>query len=219
MRHRRVADLMTPNAVTVQRGTLFREIARLLDEYDITAVPVVDDDGRPVGVVSEADLLRRQLSKAGAANAEAIMTSPAVVARPEWSVVEAARTMEQRKVKRLPVIDDGGRLIGVISRSDLVQLFLRRDRAIQEEILEEVLTRTLGVAPSAVTVAVADGTVTLTGTLDRKSLVPIAVRLCESVDGVVEVIDRLTFERDDAARDGSVPDGAARPGRPAPEPG
>src|SRR5437773_11920806 len=117
MRHRRVADLMTPNAVTVQRGTLFREIARLLDEYDITAVPVVDDDGRPVGVVSEADLLRRQLSKAGAATAEAIMTSPAVVARPEWSVVEAARTMEQRKVKRLPVVDAGDRRSGGISRS------------------------------------------------------------------------------------------------------
>ncbi|MER6052671.1 CBS domain-containing protein [Streptomyces sp. NPDC001793] len=217
MRHRRVADLMTPNAVTVQRGTQFREIARLLDEYDITAVPVVDDDGRPVGVVSEADLLRRQLSKAGAANAEAIMTSPAVVARPEWSVVEAARTMEQRRVKRLPVVDDGGRLIGVISRSDLVQLFLRRDRAIQEEILEEVLTRTLGVAPSAVTVDVADGTVTLTGTLERRSLVPIAVRLCESVDGVIEVIDRLTYERDDA---GGAPGGAAvLPGQPAPEAG
>ncbi|MFI1197916.1 CBS domain-containing protein (plasmid) [Streptomyces sp. BHT-5-2] len=217
MRHRRVADLMTPNAVTVQRGTQFREIARLLDEYDITAVPVVDDDGRPVGVVSEADLLRRQLSKAGAANAEAIMTSPAVVARPEWSVVEAARTMEQRRVKRLPVVDDGGRLIGVISRSDLVQLFLRRDRAIQEEILEEVLTRTLGVAPSAVTVDVADGTVTLTGTLERRSLVPIAVRLCESVDGVIEVIDRLTYERDDAA--GASGGAAVFPGQPAPEAG
>ncbi|MFE7312228.1 CBS domain-containing protein [Streptomyces sp. NPDC057555] len=220
MRHRRVADLMTPNAVTVQHGTLFREIARLLDEYDITAVPVVDDDGRPVGVVSEADLLRRQLSKAGGATAGAIMTSPAVVARPEWSVVEAAREMEQRKVKRLPVVDDAGRLIGVISRSDLVQLFLRRDRAIQEEILEEVLTRTLGVAPSAVTVDVADGTVTLIGALERRSLVPIAVRLCENVDGVIEVIDRLTYERDDTARDGSVPDAAvARPGQPAPEPG
>ncbi|WP_274911651.1 CBS domain-containing protein [Streptomyces sp. WZ-12] len=219
MRHRRVADLMTPNAVTVQRGTLFREIARLLDEYDITAVPVVDDDGRPVGVVSEADLLRRQLSKAGAATAEAIMTSPAVVARPEWSVVEAARTMEQRKVKRLPVVDDAERLIGVISRSDLVQLFLRRDRAIQEEILEEVLTRTLGVSPSAVTVDVADGTVTLTGTLERKSLLPIAVRLCENVDGVIEVVDRLTYARDDATGYGGVPDATpARPGQPAPEP-
>lgn len=197
MRHRTVADLMTPEAVVVQRGTPFKEIARLLDEYDITAVPVLDEDDQPVGVVSEADLLRRQIAKLGATTAEAIMTSPAVVARPEWSVVEAARTMEKKKVKRLPVVDDSGRLIGVISRSDLVQLFLRRDRAIQEEVLEEVLTRTLGVSPSAVTVEVSDGHVTLTGTLERKSLVPIAVRLCESVDGVVEVIDRLGSLRDD----------------------
>ncbi|MFE1172871.1 CBS domain-containing protein [Streptomyces sp. NPDC058773] len=199
MRHRTVADLMTPEAVVVQRGTTFKEIARLLDEYDITAVPVVDDDYQPVGVVSEADLLRRQIAKLGATTAEAIMTSPVVVARPGWSVVEAAKTMEKKKVKRLPVVDDTGRLIGVISRSDLVQLFLRRDRAIQEEVLEEVLTRTLGVAPSAVTVDVSDGHVTLTGALERRSLVPIAVRLCESVDGVVEVIDRLSYLRDDAA--------------------
>ncbi|MFD5394382.1 CBS domain-containing protein [Streptomyces sp. NPDC127097] len=199
MRHRTVADLMTPEAVVVQRGTPFKEIARLLDEYDITAVPVLDEDDQPVGVVSEADLLRRQIAKLGATTAEAIMTSPAVVARPGWSVVEAAKTMEKKKVKRLPVVDDSGRLIGVISRSDLVQLFLRRDRAIQEEVLEEVLTRTLGVAPSAVTVEVSDGHVTLTGALERKSLVPIAVRLCESVDGVVEVVDRLSYLRDDTA--------------------
>lgn len=100
------------------------------------------------------------------------------------------------------MVDDSGRLIGVISRSDLVQLFLRRDRAIQEEVLEEVLTRTLGVAPSAVTVQVSDGHVTLTGSLERKSLVPIAVRLCESVDGVVEVVDRLSYLRDDTAAHG-----------------
>ncbi|MFI1497316.1 CBS domain-containing protein [Streptomyces platensis] len=202
MRHRTVADLMTPEAVAVQRGTPFKEIARLLDEYDITAVPVLDEDDQPVGVVSEADLLRRQIAKLGATTAEAIMTSPAVVARPGWSVVEAAKTMEKKKVKRLPVVDDSGRLIGVISRSDLVQLFLRRDRAIQEEVLEEVLTRTLGVAPSAVTVEVSDGHVTLTGSLERKSLVPIAVRLCESVDGVVEVVDRLSYLRDDTATHG-----------------
>jgi CBS-domain-containing membrane protein len=198
MRHRSVADLMTPHAVVAQPGTPFREIARLLHEYDITAVPVVDEDERPVGVVSEADLLRRPSDERGRTTAGAIMTSPAVVARPDWSAVQAARTMEERKVKRLPVVDDSGRLIGVISRSDLVQLFLRRDRAIQEEILEDILTRTLGIAPSAVTVDVADGTVTLSGTVERRSLVPIAVRLCESVDGVVEVIDRLTAEEDDA---------------------
>ncbi|MFG2859178.1 CBS domain-containing protein [Streptomyces sioyaensis] len=199
MRHRSVADLMTPNTVVVQRGTPFREIVRLFDEYDITAVPVVDDEERPVGVVSEADLLRRPTTEPGQSTAEELMSSPAVVARPEWSAVRAARTMEEKKVKRLPVVDDSGRLIGVISRSDLVQLFLRRDRAIQEEILEDVLTCTLGVSPSAVTVEVADGTVTLSGTLERKGLVPIAVRMSESVDGVVEVIDRLTFVRDDTA--------------------
>ncbi|GAU67270.1 hypothetical protein SSP35_04_03550 [Streptomyces sp. NBRC 110611] len=206
MRHRSVADLMTPNAVVVQRGTSFREIARLLEEYDITAVPVIDEGERPVGVVSEADLLRRHIEKMGPATAEALMTSPAVVAHPEWSVVRAARTMDEKKVKRLPVVDGAGRLIGVISRSDLIQLFLRRDRAIQEEILEDVLTRTLGVPPSAVTVEVTDGMVTLSGAIRRRSLIPVAVRLCESVDGVVEVLDRLTFEEDDTA---------AQPGRPA----
>ncbi|MFF8956454.1 CBS domain-containing protein [Streptomyces sp. NPDC014894] len=199
MRHRRVADLMTPTAVAVQRGTAFKEIARLLDEYGITAVPVVDDDERPVGVVSEADLLRRQTSRTTASTAEGLMSSPAIVAEPQWSVVRAARVMEEHRIKRLPVVDGTGRLTGVVSRSDLLQLFLRRDRAIQEEILEDVLTQTLGLAPSALTVDVTDGRVTLSGTVERRSVQPVFVRLCESVDGVVEVIDRLTYRLDDTA--------------------
>ncbi|MFF3291005.1 CBS domain-containing protein [Streptomyces sp. NPDC003023] len=204
MRHRSVADLMTPEAVAVQRGTTFKEIARLLDEYGITAVPVIDDERRPVGVVSEADLLRRQTSGDGGETAGELMTSPAVVAGPEWSAVRAARTMEERHVKRLPVVDGYGALIGVVSRSDLLQLFLRRDRSIQEEIVEDVLAGTLGVSPAAVTVEVADGRVTLSGTLRRRSLVPVVVRLCESVDGVVKVVDRLSFEQDDLAGETSL---------------
>ncbi|MEU7607707.1 CBS domain-containing protein, partial [Streptomyces sp. NPDC041003] len=133
MRHRSVADLMTPTAVSVQRGTPFKEIARLLKEFDISAVPVVDESERPVGVVSEADLLRERGS--GTNTAADLMTSPAVTARTEWSVVRAARVMRGRQVKRLPVVDAAGRLIGILSRSDLLQLFLRRDHAIQEEIL------------------------------------------------------------------------------------
>ncbi|MEV4331716.1 CBS domain-containing protein [Streptomyces sp. NPDC049597] len=201
MRHRCVADLMTPEAVSVQRGTVFKEIARLLDEFGITAVPVIDDDGRPVGVVSEADLLRRHTSGTGSDTAEGLMTSPAVVARPEWSAVEAARVMEDRHIKRLPVVDGSGRLIGVVSRSDLLQLFLRRDRAIQEEIVEDVLGGTLGVSPAAVTVQVDQGRVTLSGTLDRKSLVRVVVRLCQSVDGVVDVVDHLSYTDDDTRAD------------------
>ncbi|MDI9885124.1 CBS domain-containing protein [Streptomyces sp. HNM0645] len=209
MRHRSVADLMTPDAVAVVPGTTFKEIARLLDEFGISAVPVVDADGRPLGVVSEADLVRRQASGGGAPTAEGLMTSPAVVARPEWSVVKAARVMEKNRIKRLPVTDDTGRVIGVLSRSDLIQLFLRRDRAIQEEILEDVLTRTLRLSPSALSVEVADGRVTLSGTVPRRSLVPVTVRLCESVDGVVDVTDRLTFTWDDTVGSSREPTAAA----------
>ncbi|MFJ3921776.1 CBS domain-containing protein [Streptomyces sp. NPDC090022] len=191
MRHRRVADLMTPTAVTVRPATAFKEIARLLQEFDITAVPVVDGTRHPVGVVSEADLLRRR-TVGGTPTAEDLMTSPAVTARPEWSVVRAARVMQRHGVKRLPVVDAGGRVIGVISRSDLIRLFLRPDRAISEEIVEDVLTRSLGIAPSSITVDVEDGSVTLSGTVPRPELLPVVVRLCQSVDGVVDVDNRLT---------------------------
>ncbi|MBO0914591.1 CBS domain-containing protein [Streptomyces laculatispora] len=198
MRHRSVSDLMTPTAVSVQRGTTFKEIARLLDEFGITAVPVVDENGCPVGVVSEADLLRRHYTGNTAVD---LMSRPAITAAPEWSAVRAARVMERHKIKRLPVIGNEGRLIGVLSRSDLLQLFLRRDHAIQEEILEDVLTHTLRISPSSLTVDVADGVVTLSGGVTRHSLVPVVLRLCRSVDGVVEVIDRLECEKTD------VPDG------------
>ncbi|WP_415947180.1 CBS domain-containing protein [Streptomyces sp. KLOTTS4A1] len=191
MRHRSVADLMTPTAVSVAPETTFKEIARLLDEYDITAVPVVDAAERPLGVVSEADLIRRHYHGAEAGTAGALMSSPAVVALPGWSVVRAARVMDRTKVKRLPVVDDDGRLIGVLSRSDLVQLFLRRDRAIQEEIVEDVITRTLGLSPSALSVDVTEGRVTLSGTVQEQRLIPVLLRLCDSVDGVVAVVDRL----------------------------
>ncbi|UXY32269.1 CBS domain-containing protein [Streptomyces sp. HUAS TT20] len=201
MRHRSVGDLMTPTVVCAQLGTPFEEIAHLLDEYGITAVPVVDDEGRPVGVVSGTDLLRKETSAGVGSTARDLMTSPAVVAEPGWNAVRAARTMDRRKVKRLPVVDDDGRLIGVISQSDLVQLFLRRDRAIEEEILEDVVVRTLGLTPSALVVEVTDGRVTLSGSVERRSLVPVTVRLCEGVDGVVDVVNRLGFDRDDTVHE------------------
>jgi CBS-domain-containing membrane protein len=188
---------MTPTAVSVQRGTAFKEITRLLDEFGITAVPVLDDDRHPVGVVSEADLLRRRNAGSGTPTAVDLMSSPAITARPDWSAVRAARVMEKHRVKRLPVVDAEDRLIGIVARSDLLQLFLRRDRAIQEEILEDVLTCTLQLSPSASTVDVADGLVTLSGTVPRSSLVPVILRMCQSVDGVVDVIDRLEYEQDD----------------------
>ncbi|MBO7940767.1 CBS domain-containing protein [Streptomyces antibioticus] len=216
MWHRKVSDLMSTSVVRVRRDTGFKEIAKLLAEYGITAVPVVDDEEHVVGVVSEADLLRKEAAgldpagllpvlrprpadraKAEATIAQGLMNSPAVTARPEWTAVEAAQVMERHHVKRLPVVDEAGRLVGLVSRADLLRVFLRGDSAIREEISGEVLLRTLGIEPGEVTVHVVDGRVTLRGTVDRKSLVPVTVRLCQGVDGVVDVTADLNHHVDD----------------------
>ncbi|MEU1297932.1 CBS domain-containing protein [Streptomyces sp. NPDC005840] len=215
--HRLVAELMTTEVVTVRGDTSFKEIAALLAEHRVTAVPVVDDENRPTGIVSEADLLRRQASLPGpgvpptarpapgpvtdeAVVAGNLMTSPAVTAQPQWSIVEAARVMERHGVKRLPVVDGGGRLVGIVSRADLLRVFLRPDHTVREEITGELLAGTLDIPTSDVTVHVVDGAVTLTGTVPRRSLVPVLERLCRGVDGVVDVTCALDFRVDDLAR-------------------
>ncbi|MFD7438240.1 CBS domain-containing protein [Streptomyces sp. NPDC059861] len=212
MNHLKVRDLMSGAVVRVQGGTPFKEIAHLLQEYDITAVPVVDDEDRPVGVVSEADLLhkiwggqdddaaepsvRRRPDKALATDAAGLMTSPAVCAREDWSVVEAARVMARHGIKRLLVVDDERRLIGVVSRSDLLRVFLRKDQAIRTEIVEEVLVRALGQAPSEVQVDVTHGHVVLSGRLSSRLTIPALEELCRNVDGVVAVEFRPVREVD-----------------------
>ncbi|WP_263985084.1 CBS domain-containing protein [Streptomyces sp. HPF1205] len=214
-----VADLMTAPAVCVRPGTGVKDIALDLAEHDITAVPVVDDLGHPLGVISEADLMAIQAARpdpaghlsaahlppgerarARATTAAELMTSPAVVARPQWSVVEAARTMARHHVKRLPVVDDAEQVVGVVSRSDLLRVFLRADSMIRQEITTEILTRTLRQDPDAVSVDVTDGRVRLSGAVDPGAVIPVAVRLCESVDGVVGV------ENDLYARSGAEAD-------------
>ncbi|MBV2155163.1 CBS domain-containing protein [Kitasatospora sp. SUK 42] len=218
MKHRIVGELMTHAVVHVRPDTGFKEIARLLAEHDITSVPVLDRDDRPLGLVSEADLLLneaaqedptgllltpalppRDSARSRATTARGLMTSPAVCARPEWTVVEAARLMQARGLKRLPVVDEAGRLIGIVSRSDLLRVFLRHDRAIGEEIRQDVLDRTLGLSPDGVDVQVKDGRVTLTGTVERRALVSVVERLCRSVDGVVDVTCRLGHRTDESA--------------------
>ncbi|MGW1159770.1 CBS domain-containing protein [Streptomyces sp. NPDC002519] len=224
MRHRTVEELMTRRVVRARRDMPFKEIVKLLSENDVTAVPVVDELDRPMGVVSEADLLRKcadqadpsgrtpiphleawERAKAEGARAEELMSAPAVCARPEWSVVETARLMEVHNVKRLPVVDETDRLQGIISRADLLRMFLRRDDAIRDEIAEDVLRQTLGLAPTEVTVEVREGQVTLRGSVEFKSLIPIIERLCRSVDGVISVSEHIAYRTDDARRSSSGP--------------
>lgn len=219
MQHRTVAELMTRDVVKARRDLPFKEIVRLLADNDVTAVPVVDDLDRPMGVVSEADLLRKsadqadlsgrvpvphleawERAKAEGSRAEELMSAPAVCARPEWSVVEAARLMEAQNVKRLPVVDDADRLLGIVSRGDLLRIFLRRDDAIRDEITEDVLRRTMRLASSEVTVEVRDGRVDLRGSVEFRSLILVIERLCRSVDGVVSVAEHIAYRTDDARR-------------------
>ncbi|WP_306324720.1 CBS domain-containing protein [Streptomyces venezuelae] len=224
MQHRTVFEVMTHNVVTAAPTTPFKEIARLFADHDISAVPVVDEDRRPLGVVSEADLLRataqlpdlegrwagvRLLSQErglpDAETAAELMTTPAVTAHPGWNLVETARTMHRKGVKRLPVADETGRLVGIISRSDLLRPFLRGDSAIHDEIEHDVLADTLRLAPDTIRVDVTDGVVTLSGRVDRRADIPVIVRLCRSVDGVVALHESIDYGYDNLALDVEPP--------------
>ena len=216
MRHRIVDDLMTRDVTSVQADTPFKEIAGILAEQEISAVPVLDGSDRLIGLVSEADLLRREAAQAepegrgpaprsasefepgvAAATAKDVMSSPVHTAHSGWSIVEAARAMRQHGVKRLPVVDDMDHVIGMVSRRDLLLVFLRSDRAIREEIEYEVLRGTLSLDPGAVQVHVVDGVVAVDGRVPRRSLVPVVERLCRATDGVVGLDSRLGFVEDD----------------------
>jgi CBS-domain-containing membrane protein len=126
------------------------------------------------------------------------MTSPAVTIGPDASVPEAARLLHRHAIKRLPVLDPAGPLLGIVSRADLLKVFLRSDADIAREVRQHVLVRSMWLDPDTVTVEVRDGVVTLSGQLERGSLIPIVVGFVRGLDGVVDVIDRLTFEFDDS---------------------
>jgi CBS domain-containing protein len=209
---------MTPEVVTVGEQASFKEIAATMAERRVSALPVLDEGGRVAGIVSEADLLlkeelregpaggrlfqghrqRVQRAKAAGATAAELMTAPAVTVGPDATVTEAARLLHRHGIKRLPVVDPAGPLLGIVSRADLLKVFLRSDAEVAQEIRQEVLLRAMWVGPDTVTVQVRDGVVTLTGQLERRSLIPIAVGLVHGIDGVVDVVDRLTFELDDS---------------------
>ncbi|NBM16927.1 CBS domain-containing protein [Streptomyces sp. GC420] len=232
MQHRTVHDVMTQEVVTTRPDTPFKEIAALFHRNDVTAVPVVDAQNRPLGMVSEADLIRKQVvmpdedrddygrtlrwkdqARAEAETAGGLMTSPAITAHPGWSIPQAARAMEKHHVKRLPVVDEVGRMIGIVSRRDLLQVFMRHDPAIREEIVHDVLGETLWLPEDSVQVHVHDGVVTLTGRVPRKSLIAVAERLCRSVDGVVSVHQTLDFTEDDTRIDLERPSAHGSPHR------
>lgn len=183
---------MTRPVVTVAPETPLKEVAELLGAYHISAVPVADEPGL-VGIVSEADLLDRHGEWASD-----VMSSPVRTIGPAATVTEAARLMHRLRVKRLPVVDASGQLIGIVSRADLLKVMLRSDLEIASEIRQEVLRQTLSIDPDTVEVEVVEGVVTLQGEIETRSLCRIVVRLTEAVPGVIAVHDHLTFRLDDS---------------------
>jgi CBS domain-containing protein len=174
-----------------------------------------------LGVVSEADLLlkeefpepeqdiplwwtrraRLDRAKAAASVARDLMTVTVVAVAPDATVAEAARRMHTAKVKRLPVVDRRGRLVGIVSRSDLLKVFDRSDQDIRREIIEDVIVGEFMMAPSRFFLHVNDGVVVLQGRVERRSLLPYVVRAVQRVEGVVRVEDRLTYDLDDRDAD------------------
>jgi CBS-domain-containing membrane protein len=140
---------------------------------------------------------RDQDAKASARTAGELMSNPPVTIEAGDSITGAARTMARHGVERLPVVDADGRLVGIVARRDVLQVF-RSDEAIRTDVLEDVLVRTLWLAPGAINVAVHEGVVTLKGQLERHSQVPVALRMTAQVDGVVAVDDQLTYALDDS---------------------
>ncbi|QYC42496.1 Inosine-5'-monophosphate dehydrogenase [Nonomuraea coxensis DSM 45129] len=215
-----VRDVMTTQVAAVNEKASFHVVAELLIRHGVSGVPVLDDDGRVRGVVSEADLLAKEefkeryygddyrpplrarvrhhagsegsgRRKALGETAGELMTSPAHVVTPETPVVQAARLMDRHGVKRLPVVDAGGRLAGIVSRRDLIKVFVRPDQEIKALVAAAV--------PPGVDVEVSEGVVTLAGAVDRHSEAMTAARVTGSVDGVVAVRDEMGWKRDDVA--------------------
>jgi CBS domain-containing protein len=211
--HRRVRDVMTTTVVTVDRITPYKEIAALLAEHKVSALPVLMMGRRVAGVVSEADLLRledqreRSARAAGPARftwrrrlqrwgltAGDLMTAPPITIHPDATLPAAARLMNQHHVRRLPVVDSAGALIGIVSRRDLLSVFLRPDEDIAADVAG-VFTDILLVDPATMTVTVKAGVVTLTGEpkpLEQPGLIPVALRLTWEIDGVVDLVNDLS---------------------------
>jgi CBS-domain-containing membrane protein len=206
--HSTVKDVMTTRVIWVKKDATFREMAAGLREYGVSAFPVIDDDRKVIGVVSEADMLtkeavdqgvvsgilhHRDQAKARGVNAGDLMTTAVVAVRPEDTVEHAAKLMYDRGIKRLPVTDADGRLVGIISRADVLSVFDRTDAAIRREITHDVLLGDFLVDPSAFRVTVMDGIVTLAGRPETSETGHAIVRRVRHVQGVVAVRDRLDY--------------------------
>lgn len=215
-----VRDVMTKTVVVVTQDFPFKEIVRRMEEYRVSALPVVDGSGRLVGIVSEADLLpkeefntrvereallferkarRTARSKASGLVASQLMTTPVVSIEPAASIARAARLIHKKGVKRLPVVDEAGQIVGIVSRSDLLKPFLRPDEEIGGEVREALSRPGSSIQARDLLVDVSEGVVMLRGIVEQRSMRPIVESTVLTIEGVVGVQNGMGYEVDDTS--------------------
>jgi CBS-domain-containing membrane protein len=178
-----VKDVMTTEVVAVTRETTFKEMAAVLRRYRVSALPVVDDAGRVIGDVRKAEGL----------TADELMTRPPVTAAPDDPLEQAARMMHFMRVKRLPVVNSGGQLVGIISRADVLAVFDRPDEDIRKDVADGLLLHEFLIDSRQFRVTVESGVVTMEGTPETAALGHALIRKARHVPGVVAVRDRLSY--------------------------
>jgi CBS domain-containing protein len=219
----RVKDVMTTEVATVRSETTLKVAAEILVRRRISGLPVVDAERHVIGVLSEGDILFKETgeaepksmlerwllfplpavpSKLEARTAGEAMSAPAVTIGPKQQLTDAANTMIDERVNRLPVVDDAGKLIGIVTRADLVRAFVRSDEEITKEIREDVIFRTLWIAPDSVEVVVEDGNVRLTGQVETRADAELIPAFVQRVPGVVSVLSKLRWPEENGDRSG-----------------
>jgi CBS domain-containing protein len=212
-----VGDVMTTRVIAVRRSADYKQIVSVLRRYRVSACPVINEGGKVVGVVSEADLLFKEAdpgppaglirlrwklgeeSKVNAVIAGQLMTSPAVTIQPDVPLAVAARVMQERQIKRLPVVTPDGKLVGIVTRSDVLSVYERADSDILDEVRSEVLAGEFGLEPTRFDISVTSGIVTLGGPMERQDRALELVARIRHVDGVVAVRDRIEVAGQPAA--------------------
>jgi CBS domain-containing protein len=212
-----VKDVMSTHVISVRQSATYKEMAAMLHEQRVSAFPVLDDDNKVIGVVSEADLLvkealegtvRRTLlsrqervrKQVNALTAADLMTKPPVTIGPDEPVTSAARLMFDKRVKRLPVVSDDGRLIGIVTRSDVLSVYSRPDTDIRHQVTQDLILDTFLCDPGRFTVTVKDGIVTIEGTPETALIGRDIISAIRHMEGVVAVRDRLNYPKDSPYR-------------------
>ena len=206
-----VKDVMSTHVIAVRRSAHYKEMAAMLHRMRLSAFPVIDEDNKVIGVVSETDLLTKEAlegsvprtvqgmtrqrvqSQVNGVTAADLMTKPAVTIGPDQTVTDAARLMYNRRVKRLPVVSGDGTLIGIVTRSDVLSVYSKPDAQIQDEISKDLIVGVFLCDPARFTVTVKDGIVTVEGTPETTRVGLDIIDAARHMEGVVAVRDRLTY--------------------------